>query len=157
MSNSMFDPQTILEATVEGQMATAYPLLPEGEYTAQIVDLVPDTFAQKDQETGMETNVPIIYVHFEIPDADLAATLNLKSFPKVNRMIFLNLTDEGQLDPEKNIILAQIREACGQAEDEGWSPGALMGGTCLIRVSHSDPSKDKQGRTFANISAFAQL
>lgn len=153
---SMFDPEEILGATVSGRMATNRPPVPEGEYPAQIKDLKAKAVAQKNKETGIEEHVPIITFTFEIPNEDLQESLGTKDFPVINRRVYLNIIEEtGALDPDNNLILGQIREACGQnnEDDKEWSPTSLLGASCIIRVEHNT---GEDGRTWANITGFAE-
>jgi hypothetical protein len=147
---STFDPKTFTSAVYTQRGDTEYSPCPEGEYTAQIVDVSARQINTKDGDERI-----VLDVKWEVLDESVKqATGRDKTF--VRQSVFLDLTNSGHLDfsPGKNVQLSRLREACGQNEDgKPWSIRDLVGSMCQIMVEH----RSGADTVFANVTRVARL
>lgn len=140
----MFDTESFLSTTVEGEMSTEFVPVPEGEYTAII----------KDVKARQAKSSHIMDVVWEIDDPEVREVTGMEN-PTVRQSIFLDMTESGSLDlgKGKNIALGRLREALGQNGPGAWAPSMLLGQAAKVRVEH----RIYEGKTFADVKAVASL
>ncbi len=123
----MFDSDTFMSATVEGESSTVFIPVPEGEFQA---------LAEKVESRNANGYV-ILDVTWNIDD-DSVVTATGRDKNTARQSIFLDMTDAGGIDmgPGKNIQLGKLREAIGQNGPGAWSPSMILGNVAKIRVAH---------------------
>lgn len=142
MSDDIFDPEAFLDSTTEGEMATNYEPVPEGDYSG----VVKDVKARKVDRNGADP-LHILEVTWSLDAPDLAEKLNRQELT-CRQSVFLDIGPNGGLEggANKNVALGRLREALGQNNGGAWSPSRLIGaGPAIVHVSHrqdkDDPSK----------------
>jgi len=140
----MFDADTFLSTPVEGEMATDYTPVPEGEYQAVITDV-------KIREA--KTSV-IMDVYWDIDDASVAEATG-RDKNNVRQSIFLDVTASGGLDLSKgsNVQLGKLRAALGQNTGAAWSPSQLSGNVATIRTAN----RMYEGNTYTDVKGVVGL
>lgn len=129
---SVFDPDTFLNTETTDANATQTVPIPEGDYSAVIEEVKPDTIGQDDK--------PVLRVKWLINDEDgsvQAATGRETS--RVEQLLFLDLTESGGLDmgEGRNVQLGRLRKALGQNKaGQPWAPGYMVGQVARISVGH---------------------
>ncbi len=129
---SAFDPKTFEETVIDKENQTSYIPVPENDYEAFIED-----FAFKNPKGNA-----ILDVNWVIPDEKLEKDLGMEQVA-VRQSIFLDLTEDGQLDfgPNKNVRLGRLREALGLNKGQfQWS--MLRGKKAKISVSQRADDND---------------
>lgn len=129
MSNFAFDPEQLVTLSTEGEMSTKLPHIPEGEYQAVIESI-------KGATVGDE-NKPVLNVRVLVDDPKaMEATKLEKPFSK--KTVWLDITDEGQLDMSegKNVDLGRLREAVGQNTAGSWTPIMLEGQRVTVLIGN---------------------
>lgn len=152
---SLFNIDTFLDSTVEGQIASKRIPLPEGPWAAEIVKLEPRS--QRVQRGQHEEMAYILDVHFEISDpVAVEATKSSRPVPVVHG-IWLNLNAEGTgLDLDNNIQLGQLRKAVGQENEEAWSPSMLMNQGCMVNIINK-PDPNNPDNVYNRVRGFAPI
>lgn len=132
-----FNADSFLQQTVEAKLDTKRIPHPEGDWDeGQIKDLkITDGSSKKDGSLWVRLQAVIINT-----DPNVAADMKLTGDqePTVRWEEFLDLDENGNLDVSegKNIKLGKLRQACGQNNDEAWSPADLKGASVGFRVKH---------------------
>jgi len=147
----MFDPDSFLNNSAEGEMQTQYEPIPEDDYMAVIEAVKPKQVETKD---GPRI---VMDVTWAIDNPELAENLGRKNLT-VRQSIWLDTTETGTLDagPNKNVQLGRLREAVGQNGKGKWKPADLIGaGPCLIRVVNN-PDKNDPSRIYENVTRVTQ-
>jgi len=140
----VFDSDSFMSATSEGEMSTEFVPVPEGEFNA-VIDGV------KVREA--KGNV-LLDVSWNIDDAAVAEATG-RDKNTVRQTLFLDMTDGGGLDLSqgKNVQLGKLREALGQNGPGAWSPSMLDGNVAKVRVSH----RMYEGTTYADVKGVTAL
>ena len=138
----MFDPDSFMSSTTEGEMSTEYTPVPEGEYNA-VIDNVNARESSSDKGDFV-----MLDVTWKIDDAHVAEVTGIEN-PTVRQTIFLDITSSGGIDMAKgkNIQLGRLREAVNQNKPGPWSPSMLPGNVAKVKISH----RMYEGRTFADV------
>jgi len=125
----MFDTDTFMNSSVEGEMSTRMAPVPENEYPAQIVEVIANV-------VGMDKDKPVLDVQWEVLDPALEEEIG--RVPRSRQRIFLDITDSGSLDLSKgkNTGLGRLREAVGQNNSGAWSPNDLIGAQATVSITH---------------------
>lgn len=146
MSDSIFDPNTFLETTVDGACSTMIVPIPEMECAVLVKDL----------KVKVQGDYTILDVNFIIDD-DNARKVTGNSEPVVRKGIFLDLNAKGQLDLSegKNVDLGRLRAALGQ-NDGAWNPNMMVGQTCLAKITQR-PDKNDPEKIYNDISHFTSF
>ena len=139
-----FDLHAVTEG-VSGALDTKLPLIPAGEYPAQVTKIEGRNLETKN---GTRTVVDITW---GIDDAGVKAETNLDN-PTCRQTLWLDLTDSGKLDTgqAKNVGLGRLREALGMNDGE-FNFDMLLGQMAMVSVIHN-PSKDDPETIYANIN-----
>jgi len=139
MNDSVFDPNTFLDTTVDTPFDTVRTTVPAGDtYLATIDDV------KGRQVETKQGDRRILDVFWEIQSEELRAQLNL---PKVvvRQSVFLDFTVDGKLGHgiNQNIQLGQVREAVNQNGPGAWSFRLLIGaGPARLKVSERVDDKN---------------
>ena len=130
MSN--FDPASFLNTEVEAKFETAFTPVPEGDFPAQIVDVLPRTVNTKNGERI------IVGIKWAITDQSVAEATGIDE-PSVRQDLWIDMDDNGALATgvNQNIALGHLRDVLQQNnEGEAWSFAMLTGGVGTVRVKH---------------------
>lgn len=142
-----FSPEDILNASTEGQMATQFAPVPEGEWAAYVekLEVRSGTSQNGNDWTALD-------VFWTITEPSVIAELEMDE-PKVRQSVFLDFDESGTLamGKNKNIGLGRLREAVGQNGPGAWSMGQLEGASAIVRVEH----REYEGKTFAEVKGVA--
>ncbi len=140
----MFDSDTFMSATVEGENSTVFIPVPEGEFQA---------LAEKVESRNANGYV-ILDVTWSIDD-DSVVTATGRDKNTARQSIFLDMTDAGGIDmgQGKNIQLGKLREAIGQNGPGAWSPSMILGNVAKIRVAH----RLYEGTTYADVKGTSAI
>lgn len=144
----MFDADSFMSQTTEGEMSTEFTPVPEGERNAVIDSINP-------RETSSDKgDFVILDITWKLDDAEAAEVTGIEN-PSVRQSIFLDMTESGGLDmgKGKNIQLGRLREAVGQNKPGPWAPSMLIGSVAKIRIEH----RQYEGRTFADVKGVAAV
>lgn len=146
---SLFNPEVLMNCSVETSMSTFIPPWPEGEWVVTITKV--DFKQPKDNMVLMECT-------FETIEPDVVSITGIN--PSQTRYaVFLDLTDTGMLDTTegKNVGVGKLREAVGQNVDGvPWSP-ALLVGQQLRAKSSQKADKDNPEILRTDIKAITAL
>lgn len=133
-----FDPQSLLQLSIDQPLDTRMVPCPEGEYRAVIENVEAKSgVSQKNQQAWARVDVMC-----SIDDPSLEAQIGRK--PRVKGGVMLDLTEQGTLDLSKgkNTGLGRLREATNKNQ-----PGVpfkftdLIGQMVKVRVGHrADPN-----------------
>lgn len=148
---SVFDKETFLSQTVEGEMETKFTPVPINEYDSYIDDI-----DVKMPDEGSD-NSPILLVKHKILDDKLKEELGMEDII-VTDTVFLDVEPDGSLSRgiNKNVKLGKYREACGQNNGKAWSPMMMRGvGPLRIKVSHRYNKQTGEG-PYAQIDRVAK-
>ncbi len=140
----MFDSDTFMSGTVEGENSTVFIPVPEGEFQA---------LAEKVESRNANGYV-ILDVTWSIDD-DSVVTATGRDKNTARQSIFLDMTDAGGIDmgQGKNIQLGKLREAIGQNGPGAWSPSMILGNVAKIRVAH----RLYEGTTYADVKGTSAI
>jgi len=152
MNMSAFDPDSFLQAPVEGASSTRVSAFPEGDYIAVIDDVGVNsgTIKRGDRAGDPWVSLDITYrlTDFSSGNLDEIAESIGRGDKKIRQGVFLDITAEGGIDMSEgsNVRLGRLREAVGQnVEGTPWSPGMLRGaGPLVIRVTQSPDQDDPE-------------
>lgn len=139
-----FDPEEIMEMQTEGEMATSFTPVPEGEYPAYItkVDARSGTSKAGNDYTMMD-------VQWAITDPGVAEEVGIEE-PSVRQSLFLDFDESTgalAMGKGKNIALGRLRAAVGQNGPGAWNPRQLEGAAAVVRVSH----RENDGNIYAEV------
>jgi hypothetical protein len=136
-TESTFDSDSFMNASVEGEMETRFEPVPEGEYTAVI-----ENVAVKEVD-GPEGKIKICDVTWDIMDEDLKTNLGREKL-QVRQGVFLDVDNKGNIviGANKNIQLGRIRAALGQNTSSSWNFAKLLGSAPATIKVGVKPDKD---------------
>jgi len=142
----MFDADSFLQATVEGQLSTSRPSIPELQDAQLVV---------KDLGIKVSGDFTILDVVF-ICDEESAREATGMAEPQIKHGVFLDLDSSGALDmgEGKNVDLGRLRAALGQNDGGPWAPAQMIGQVCRGHVVQ-DPDKKDPSKIYNRIKAFA--
>lgn len=148
-----FDASNLIQSTIDQQMSTERPLVPEGEYVAVSDEVKSDQFRImtsdkfKPNENGCDAQGKrlVLDLPWIVDDAAVVeATHRTKNF--VRQSIFIDVTPGSDLEAGRfslalgenwNIGLGALRKALGQNETgRAWSFSMLGGKAARISVKH---------------------
>jgi hypothetical protein len=131
----MFDPDTFLSQSVEGELDTTRPRSEPGEYQATIIS----TEARSFYSEKKQRDYFVLDVFWDVDDEAVKAITD-QDTNQIRQTIFLDISDTGGLDmgKGKNIGLGKLREAVGQNQAGPWSPSMLNGQRATVRVEQDD-------------------
>jgi hypothetical protein len=134
MSN--FNPDTFMQASVEGVVSTQYSAIAEGEFPGYVKGVA----ARATEQASM------MDVTWVVDDEEVKNETGL-SEPTVRQTIFLDVDDNGMLDlgKGKNVQLGRLRAALGQNDGGAWSPSMLEGQAALITITQRVVTADREG------------
>lgn len=150
----MFDIDALINAPVDGPLATTIPVCPVGEYTL-IIDSLPDDgikawLRHLEGKDGRPSRL-ILEVPCIVLDENVKAQLGREKVT-VRKSIWLDIGSDGRtlLTGEgKNVDLGRLREALGQNAEPGWTFARLPGaGPFKGQVTH---------RSGSNVDVFAEV
>ena len=152
MSSSIFDPNALLDATLD-QPTEKRPPLPVGDYTAIVGEVTAAQWQSAAKGTsGVKWNVPLTV---QIP-ADVKESLGLSvDTITLTDSIMLDLTPQGALDNSvgKNSRLRMYREALDMNKPgDTFSARKMQGQVILIRIEH----REYQGQLMENVGKVAR-
>lgn len=148
MSEQMFDTDSFLNTSTEGEMSTEFPVVPAGDFNAVVDDI---DVRSGEGEKGTWAVMDITWV---IDDAAVAEEMGIDN-PKCRQSIFLDFDDSGalKLGKGKNVGLGRLREALGQNGPGAWSPAMLKGGVARVHVEQ----RIHEGKTYADVKYAVKL
>lgn len=145
----MFDNDTFLQTSVEGEMSTQSTPIPVNEYQA-FVKGVGSRSSEKDGKTYV-----MLDVTWQIDDAsgEVEAATG-REVSTCRQTIFLDMLENGALDLGKgrNVNLGRLREAVGQ-NTGAWSPAMLEGSVARVRIEH----RINDGNTYADVKSVSKV
>ena len=139
---SIFNPEAFLNATHEGGFETRRPIVPEGEYPAQILP-EKDGLDAKPVNTKNGTRL-VLSLGWEILDDGVRAATGLDK-PRVKQDVWLDLDANGHLVKDKthNIDLGRLLSGLG-LNSGSWTPNQIRSvGVCKVKVV-AEPDKEKK-------------
>jgi hypothetical protein len=138
---SVFDASSFMQNIVKAELATRFPVIPEGEYLAQVkkIDMRQVDF-RKIEGSGIA-----IELQWEIMDDGVREATKMD-----HPFCQLDLA-EG-----RNIRLGQLLAACGLNSKKGWSIGMILNQTCGVRVKHRANEDDPEA-PFSEVSRVVSL
>jgi hypothetical protein len=153
---SVFDASSFMQNIVKAELATRFPVIPEGEYLAQVkkIDMRQVDF-KKVEGSGIA-----IELQWEIMDDGVREATKM-DHPFCRQSWLLDLvkdSDPPQLDlaEGRNIRLGQLLAACGLNSKKGWSIGMILNQTCGVRVKHRANEDDPEA-PFSEVSRVVSL
>lgn len=151
---SMFDPDAFLSGTVDQEMDTSIPPIPEGNYKA----IVEEVGARESGE------YKLLDVTYELLEGEMGEGLDEikeqlgRKKLTVRQSIFLDVDESGAIaiGDGKNIGLGRLREAAGQNRSgQPWSPLMLKGvGPLVIGVTQR-PDKNDETKVYNDVRRVA--
>lgn len=143
----MFDTESFMQTTVEGELSTTTTPIPVGEFLA-VVKSVGSRSGEKDGNPWA-----MLDVTWEIDDASVAEVTG-RDVNTCRQSIFLDITESGGLDMAKgkNVGLGKLREAVNQNGPGAWSPAMLEGQVGKVKIDH----RLYEGNTYADVKGVAK-
>lgn len=145
----MFDNDTFLGTSIEGEMSTESTPIPVNEYQA-FVKGIGSRSSEKDGKTYV-----MLDITWQIDDGsgEVEAATGRET-NSCRQTIFLDMLDSGALDLGKgrNVQLGKLREAVGQ-NSGAWSPSMLEGSVARIRIEH----RMNDGNTYADVKGVSKV
>lgn len=148
MSNSNFDPANFLSMEVDSAFSTVFTAVPEGDYPAQIIEVIPREVATKNGDRI------IVGVKWMVTDPSVAEAIGIDE-PTVKQDLWIDQDDNGALSTgvNKNIALGNLRDVLNQNEPgKPWSFAHLIGGSATISVRHSITDNQRVMANVTNVS-----
>lgn len=148
-----FDPTSILNQSVDGEMSTQMVPVPEGEWEAVIENLEVNTFT--DRRTSEER--PCLDVIWDVQDPQVAQETGREK-NTMRQRVFLDFDASGALSMAEgtNVMLGRLRDAVGQnVPGKPWQPQDLIGGRAIIRVFHN--ARDDGNGVNANVRGVSAI
>ena len=155
MSTSIFDPQTLLDATTDEAMSTTSQPCPVGEYPATIKELKLRQWQSPKDPSVAGIAVDIFW---SVDDQQLLQALERKEII-VKQGLMLDTTANGTLDcgKGKNVGLGRLREAVNLNQPgRPFSLNQLAGRPAKISVAHRPDKQDPQ-IIYAEVKAVTAL
>ena len=142
----MFDPDTFLNTSVEGQLDTRNIPIPEGEWPATISGVA-------SRVVGEESK-PVLDITWKIEDNEEVKAVTQRDVSTVRQTVWLDISESGGLDmgKGKNVQLGKLRDAVNQNGPTPWSAVMLEGAYAIIRVGHRISGED----TYSDVKAVAK-
>lgn len=127
----MFDPDSFLDAEVEGANETERVLVPTGVYNAFIEDIAVRNGEKDDGDPWAQ-----LVIKWNLEDESVKESLN-RDKVILSDYMFVDLDDEGRIATgvNKNVPLGKLRKATGTNEGR-FSPRMLIGQRCMLMVQH---------------------
>lgn len=143
MSDSTFDPSTLLDTEYTGDLNTRLTPIPEGAYVGRI-----KTVAIR---SGVKDGVrwAAADINFVIEDEEVKAATQLAE-PMARMGLFLDLVPgsnriaTSEDNPNANVRLGRLKEACGIKPGRKWSLRHLEGMQCYVRVKQRADDNDPE-------------
>lgn len=148
----MFNIETFLDQTIQGQNDTKVIPVPQGEYRAAIKEVKPRQWKSKDDPTLSGVALDIIW----LLDAPTTAEELGRKELTVKQGIMLDIDDNGQISMEKgkNIGLGRLREALGMNDPKkAFAFTSLPGQPARVLVTHRISGED----IFAEVKSVARI
>lgn len=149
---STFNPETFMATEEESGFDTTFPVIPIGEYTAQLDQVEVKKATMKD---GVERAV--MELRWAVLDESVKSETGLAK-PTVRQSIFLDINERGGLDKGKgkNIGLGRLLDGLGMNTGKPWTPKSLEGGMATIKVIHKDNPDDPEN-PYSNVQKVTSL
>jgi hypothetical protein len=149
----MFDPNTFLNQSVTGPLSTKIPVIPLGDYRAQIDKLEPRKVTTKAGDS------PQLRIVWKLIDATELASID-RAAATVRQDLWLDLKDgwqnsawEMEEGEGKNVGLGRLFEALGM-NNGGINIGQLKGQVGIIKIGHRG---DDKGNVYDEVQRVASL
>ncbi len=146
---STFDPASFLNTEVEASFETEFTPVPEGDFPAQILDVLPRTVNTKNGERV------IVGIKWGITDQSVAEATGIEE-PSVRQDLWIDMDDNGALATgvNQNIALGNLREVLDQnKEGQAWSFAMLTGGNATVKVKHRMTDNQRIMAEISEVSA----
>jgi hypothetical protein len=140
MNDSVFNPDTFLDQTVEAPFDTARTTIPPNDSYMGVIDNI----AARQIETKTGGQRIVLDVSWEVLDDNIRGQLNLSKII-VRQTVWLDFDVDGKLarGVNQNVQLGQLRDAIGQNSPGAWSPKMLVGaGPARLKVSERVDEKN---------------
>jgi hypothetical protein len=140
MSQSAFDPDSFLNAEVQGEMSTKLIPAPVGEYMGIVDDVKARTWQSKD---GSSSGVALD-VSWSIEDENVKQLVK-RDKVVVRQGIMLNLDDSGRISTKEgdNVGLGRLRQALNMNDpSKPFTPSMLVGQMGKVVVTHRMSGED---------------
>jgi hypothetical protein len=130
MSDSIFNPDALLDTNYEEAPPDHYIPIDEGEYRLRVRDVKPRRITNAGGEA-----FTLAEVNFIVLDDAVKEKMNMPE-PMARMTIFLDLTPDGTLDMgvNKNVKIGQLRNACGIRDGKRWSLRDLWDRECWGKI-----------------------
>jgi hypothetical protein len=140
MNDSVFNPDTFLDQSVEAPFDTVRTTIPPGDSYMGVID----NAAGRQIETKTGAQRIVMDVSWEVLDDNIRAQLNLSKII-VRQTVWLDYDENGKLAKgvNQNVQLGQLRDAIGQNGPGAWSPRMLVGaGPARLKISERVDEKN---------------
>ena len=162
-----FDADSFMGQSYDGSLDTKIVLPPAGDYRAVIGDFTSETgfrsFVAGDKSKNPGKEYTLFQPPFVLQDdpklAEVKAARDGNDVIVYHKGMFLDLTDQGQLDfsKGKNVDLGLMRDAVGQNNKSGWKFADLIGaGPVMVKLIHEDDANDST-KKYARISRVIKI
>lgn len=140
MSDSIFNPEALLDTTYEESPPDHYTPIDEGEYPLKIKNI-----NVRRQTTNDGRAFHVADVDFIVEDEGVKAKLNMPE-PSARMSIFLDLNEQGQLDmgTNKNVKVGALKKAVGLKEGRKWSFRHMIDCTCYGKIKQEADRNDPE-------------
>lgn len=142
-----FNPESLLDITVDAPLSTRENLVPESEYEGEIKSVKGrQTTSDKGTYNWLDVSVELAGNQMT-PNGQTITQVVGRPNALVNYSMILDINDAGGLSAEqgKNVSLGRLREAVGQNKSGPWTPRNLVGCRARFTIKHrfdkNDPSK----------------
>ena len=157
IQTSAFDPASLLDTEYSDDLNTRLTPIPEGEFLARVK---PDGIIVREIKTKQGETRHVADVIFLVDDEEVKRATQLTE-PQVRCSLFLDLKPgTSQLltkedNPNANVKLGRLKEACGIKPGKAWSLRHLEGLGCYIKVKQrTDP--DDIETVYSDVVAFSK-
>lgn len=149
-AHSTFDPASVLETAYTDDLNTRLTPIPEGEFLAQVKSIAVRQATSKDGQ-------PLLFADFVFTalDEEVKKATGLKE-PQVRYSIMLDVNPGTTTlrtksdDPNANVRLGRLKEACGIKPGRKWTMREFEGLTCMIKVKQRTGD---DGEIYSDVSA----
>ena len=136
----MFDQDSFLSGSMEGDISTDFTPIPEGDYTGVITKI---------EGRELDDGRRIMDVHWKID----APSVEDAHDQVARQSVWLTYTDAGALDAKKNQVLGYLLSAVG-FQGKAWAPQDLIGQAATITVKNR---MAPDGRVFSDVKGTVAL
>ena len=138
----MFDADSFMSNSVEGELETVSTPIPTGEFPA-VIQSVAARSGDKDGKPWAMLDVTWGIDSQEVSEA------TGRDVNTCRQSIFLDITESGGLDMSKgkNVGLGRLRAAVGQNNAGAWAPSMLEGQPAVVKIDH----RMYEGNTYADV------